>query len=585
MDNWHNCYDDSWKGIIVPEAFAHPAKMSRGLTNRIFKHALSKGWLKKGDVVVDPFGGIGSTGIVGAYLGIDVLCCELEMKFCKLAMENFNMHAPGLKKLGLPRPQIIQGDSRRLSEVIAGADCVVSSPPYAQLTRDANADYLKERLSGEYDKKRGFKPNKNTYTISDGYGQTPGQLGAMKPGSIEAIISSPPYAETLKGDGTQKETAAESRAKRVTAGGSLGQSQRTQGYGSKGNLGNLKPGEPVPKGVDAVVKKGLTNKTVSDSITIHENKKRKTTNRKHDTQKTSKEALGEAERRDCLSLPDSKSISASNGSILQSNTAKHIKDTKDIGNQGKRQRTSGKEPSTIQTRQGKPNVSDNDREGQMPGVRNGGESGNPPQERRPLRQSTGESGNSLQFMSSEHNKKEVVEGQKSGTADTKEQCADGLEPIDCIVSSPPFEGCQQVDNRKTFNKCHADQASHLGWGTQSSESNLGNDKGETFWQAARQIVAECHKILKPGGHAIWVVKSFVRKGAIVDFPGDWRRLCEAQGFTTVCEHHVMLVKETRHNGLFEEIVETKERKSFFRRLAEKKGSPKIDYEVVLCTKK
>ena len=115
-----------------------------------------------------------------------------------------------------------------------------------------------------------------------------------------------------------------------------------------------------------------------------------------------------------------------------------------------------------------------------------------------------------------------------------------------------------------------------------TEGNIGNDKGETFWQAARQIVSECHKILKPGGHAIWVVKAFVRKGKIVDFPGDWRRLCEDQGFRTVHEHHAMLVKETRHEGLFEPIVEKKERKSFFRRLAESKGSPPIDYEVVLC---
>ena len=89
-----------------------------------------------------------------------------------------------------------------------------------------------------------------------------------------------------------------------------------------------------------------------------------------------------------------------------------------------------------------------------------------------------------------------------------------------------------------------------------------------------------------GGVAIFVVKSFVRKGKIVDFPGDWRRLCEAQGFQTVHEHHAMLVKETRKPSLFgHEIVEKKERKSFFRRLAESKGSPAIDYETVLCMKK
>jgi hypothetical protein len=47
----------------------------------------------------------------------------------------------------------------------------------------------------------------------------------------------------------------------------------------------------------------------------------------------------------------------------------------------------------------------------------------------------------------------------------------------------------------------------------------------------------------------------------------------------------MLVKETHDNGLFGEIVEKKERKSFFRRLAESKGSPPIDYETVLCMRK
>ena len=26
LNNWHNCYDDGWQGIIVPEAFAHPAR-------------------------------------------------------------------------------------------------------------------------------------------------------------------------------------------------------------------------------------------------------------------------------------------------------------------------------------------------------------------------------------------------------------------------------------------------------------------------------------------------------------------------------------------------------------------------------
>jgi hypothetical protein len=48
----------------------------------------------------------------------------------------------------------------------------------------------------------------------------------------------------------------------------------------------------------------------------------------------------------------------------------------------------------------------------------------------------------------------------------------------------------------------------------------------------------------------------------------------------------MLVEETTHAQLFgADHVMRKERKSFFRRLAEKKGSPRIDYEEVLICRR
>jgi hypothetical protein len=52
-EKWENCYDDGWQGLIVPDAFAHPAKMARGLLMRIIRHIGAKGWLRLGgDVVV-----------------------------------------------------------------------------------------------------------------------------------------------------------------------------------------------------------------------------------------------------------------------------------------------------------------------------------------------------------------------------------------------------------------------------------------------------------------------------------------------------------------------------------------------------
>ena len=279
-DSWHGCYDDSWQGLIVPEAFSHPAKMSYNLTRRIFKHALFEGWIKPGQVVCDPFGGIGSTGLIGAHFGLQVICVELKQKFVDLARQNFERHRKSIESFshfGKPLfPVIIQGDSRRLSEIISKVNLIVSSPPFSN-----------------------------------------------------------------------------------------------------------------------------TEGTADDNFRYH----------------------------------------------------------------GKKLGTTGK---------------------------------------------------------------------------------------------------------------------HYG----ESEGQLGNKQDQTFWQAAKIIVEQCHQILKPGGMAIWVVKAFVRNKKKVDFPGDWRRLCESIGFETVCEHHAMLVKETRETGIFgDEIIKKKERKSFFRRLAENKGSPKIDFEVVLCCQK
>jgi len=152
--------------------------------------------------------------------------------------------------------------------------------------------------------------------------------------------------------------------------------------------------------------------------------------------------------------------------------------------------------------------------------------------------------------------------------------------VAAVIGSPPFEGGVGSDKKSEQRNHYKDRKTSGGPLGQSlrgdygnSEGQIGNDKGDTFWSAAKQIVAECHKILRPGGYAIWVVKSFVRKGAIVDFPGDWRRLCEAEGFETLHEHHAMLVKEEKAIGLFgQEIVSRIERKSFFRRLSDKNAA-------------
>jgi hypothetical protein len=96
-----------------------------------------------------------------------------------------------------------------------------------------------------------------------------------------------------------------------------------------------------------------------------------------------------------------------------------------------------------------------------------------------------------------------------------------------------------------------------------------------------------HGWLRPGGVAIWVTKDFVRKGVRVPFGDQWLALCESRGFVTMCRHHAMLVEHYgEQTGLFGDATAlTTSRKSFFRRLAESKGSPEINWEDVICVRK
>lgn len=80
MKDWHNCYDEKWTGI-TPESFSHPAKFSSALIRRIYEHALEQNWIKPGDIVVDPFGGIALGSRDALRLGINWVGCELEQRF------------------------------------------------------------------------------------------------------------------------------------------------------------------------------------------------------------------------------------------------------------------------------------------------------------------------------------------------------------------------------------------------------------------------------------------------------------------------------------------------------------------------
>ena len=82
-----------------------------------------------------------------------------------------------------------------------------------------------------------------------------------------------------------------------------------------------------------------------------------------------------------------------------------------------------------------------------------------------------------------------------------------------------------------------------------------------------------------------ILKDCVKGGKRVPLCKQTLDLLIHLGFKPLERIRAMLVKETTSEGLFGKITTKKERKSFFRRLAEKKGSPRIDWEEVLIVRR
>lgn len=159
------------------------------------------------------------------------------------------------------------------------------------------------------------------------------------------------------------------------------------------------------------------------------------------------------------------------------------------------------------------------------------------------------------------------------------------QPPTMVVGSPPYAESLQNHGAERAKNLEGSQNGLGDYG--STPGQLGSDSGQTFWQAARQIVEQCALLLPIGGSAIWVVKDYVKNKKVVEFSDQWRQLCEACGFETLCVHRAWLVKKNGSQATMEgdSVNMDIERKSFFRRLAEKKGSPRIDWETVLCMRK
>lgn len=202
------------------DSMTHPAKMDTMLCRAIIRR-----YTKEGELILDPMAGIGTTLVEASLLGRNVIGVELESKFVKICGENIRF----LKKLKTPakkgKAKIIQGDARFLSRVLGEkADLVFFSPPFERTLAKENPN----RRKGYWNFKLGHR--------TDGYGEDKQNIGNL-PYSVDAIVTSPPFERTLARENPY-------RRKGYWRGSGGYQSGRgTEGYGeNKNNIGNLPHG-------------------------------------------------------------------------------------------------------------------------------------------------------------------------------------------------------------------------------------------------------------------------------------------------------------------------------------------------------
>lgn len=250
-DEWRGCYPSDWRNKLVPGAMAHPAKFSSRLIRKIYEHLFEENWVEQGDSILDPFGGIALGALNAMEMGLRWTGVELEPKFVELGEHNISNWDAKFHSMPHWSGQavLMQGNSRELLKVVMGQqDSAVSSPPYADSVdqhreaNDSNARIERMRQAGiDVTKKSNIGGPGGVVSTDQNYGDTDGQLGAMKGDGFDSAVSSPPFRQSEGGTPEPKPGGAID--KKLYARHAAGNSS-AEGYGAtEGQLANMKEGD------------------------------------------------------------------------------------------------------------------------------------------------------------------------------------------------------------------------------------------------------------------------------------------------------------------------------------------------------
>jgi DNA modification methylase len=150
-----------WDVVKTPEEnkLKHPAMFPKELCNRLIKI-----YTKKGDVVLDPLMGSGSTIISARDLERKGIGIDINPEFIKLVQTRLSQQK--LVELDVENPDLICDDAINILNYVKpeSVDLVISSPPYWNIhTRKRTADYKESRPYSELERDLGNIENYNQF--------------------------------------------------------------------------------------------------------------------------------------------------------------------------------------------------------------------------------------------------------------------------------------------------------------------------------------------------------------------------------------------------------------------------------------
>ena len=174
------------KPYFTAISWSHPAKMSLPLQRWLIER-----YTKPGDLILDPMAGSG-TLLIACTMGRSVICVELEPKFVQMMQDNWTKIQVLGPELGaaMGMATILQGDARNLVGLLA--DHIIFSPPFGDAIGRSSSYY--DNIDTK-NKERIVEMAK-WYGDMSRYSNTEGQIGNLPYGSIDSIVTSPPYSES-----------------------------------------------------------------------------------------------------------------------------------------------------------------------------------------------------------------------------------------------------------------------------------------------------------------------------------------------------------------------------------------------------